>query len=251
MAEYMFSHVGIDRPDRVYLQAITSALPKAVNFAVPDGGRIVGIGGLEGVMLELPYPVISIETTYQDVGFFILAIDNENHIDLWGFTKWFDKRREFLPITKMMKIEKNCRMVDGSEWGQDYTVFMDLIPHEEDVRIYGLKDITACGFILEELLCALTCRNIEIDTLQQESPKNQRRIKAGKLPIYETKVLTLKVNETVKQSGKTGFSHASPRQHLRRGHIRRHPTAGNIWVNNCVVGSAEKGFIEKQYKIAA
>lgn len=44
-------------------------------------------------------------------------------------------------------------------------------------------------------------------------------------------------------------SHASPRQHLRRGHIRRHPTAGNLWVNSCVVGDPSNGVINKSYAV--
>ena len=76
-----------------------------------------------------------------------------------------------------------------------------------------------------------------------------KRLKHGKLPIiYETKILTIKPSVR-SSSAEKGGSHTSPRQHLRRGHIRR-LDSGNIWVNSCVVGSAEKGRIDKSYRVA-
>jgi hypothetical protein len=99
-----------------------------------------------------------------------------------------------------------------------------------------------------EFLEALSCRNVEQSVYQEASPKNDQRIKSHKLPIYETKFLTIK--QTVKEYSKNGTvtNHASPRQHLRRGHIRR-LESGNIWVNSCVVGDSSKGVIDKQYKV--
>ncbi len=113
----------------------------------------------------------------------------------------------------------------------------------------GYDDVAGEVSVLLELLEALSCKNVEQSIHQQASPKNAQRIKSHKLPIYETKFLTIKASEG-KVEGKCGFigSHASPRQHLRRGHIRR-LESGNIWVNSCVVGDSSKGVIEKQYKI--
>jgi hypothetical protein len=111
----------------------------------------------------------------------------------------------------------------------------------------GINDVAGEGAVLLELLEALSCRNVEQSIHQQASPKNEQRLKSHKLPIYETKFLTIK--QTVKEYSKNGIvtNHASPRQHLRRGHIRR-LESGNIWVNSCVVGDSSKGVIEKQYK---
>ena len=113
----------------------------------------------------------------------------------------------------------------------------------------GVDDVAGEASVLLELLEALSCKNVEQSIHQQASPKNAQRIKSYKLPIYETKFLTIKTSEG-KAEGKSGFlgSHASPRQHLRRGHIRR-LESGNIWVNSCVVGDSSKGVIDKQYKV--
>jgi len=101
-----------------------------------------------------------------------------------------------------------------------------------------------------ELCEALTCKNIGIAT-HQEAPVslNKKRIKKGKLPFYETKMLVVETSSTSAAGEKrTNSSHSSPRQHLRRGHIRRLPI-GNIWVNSCVVGDSSKGIINKSYTV--
>jgi hypothetical protein len=122
----------------------------------------------------------------------------------------------------------------------------------EEAESVGVDDVAGEVAVLLELLEALSCKNVEQSVLQPASPKNAQRIKSHKLPIYETKFLTIKASTSKTESNKTGFasSHASPRQHLRRGHIRR-LESGNIWVNSCVVGDSEKGVINKQYRVKA
>jgi hypothetical protein len=104
-----------------------------------------------------------------------------------------------------------------------------------------------CGAVME-LLEALSCRNVSTANHQDASQANARRIKDGKIPIYETKMLVINTQDTLTSKAGIGYSHASPRQHLRRGHIRR-LESGNIWVNSCVVGDPNKGSINKQYSV--
>jgi len=103
-----------------------------------------------------------------------------------------------------------------------------------------------------ELCEALTCSNVRADPLERiDAAKNARRVRDGKLPLYETKVLTIDVAGG--KPGVHGHAHgdrASPRQHLRRGHIRRLESR-NVWVNAAVVGSAGAGRIDKAYNVEA
>ena len=121
----------------------------------------------------------------------------------------------------------------------------------EKLTQYAAHDISGeCRAVLE--LCeALSCTNVTHEPIEKINPAvNARRVRDGKLPMYETRCLV--INAGIKpSSGKNhGGTHASPRQHLRRGHIRRLHT-GNVWVNSCVVGSKDDGVIEKSYKVAA
>lgn len=100
-----------------------------------------------------------------------------------------------------------------------------------------------------ELLEALSCSNVSTEPIEKvDQAKNARRVRDGKLPIYETHTLVIDAGKGCGGASQGG-SHASPRQHLRRGHIRRLQDGRRIWVNSCVVGSANDGKIDKTYDI--
>lgn len=114
-----------------------------------------------------------------------------------------------------------------------------------------IKTSTQCAHDFFEFIEALSCKNVS-QTIFQKTPNQNvanSRAKSGKLPIYETKILTINTDyqSSGKQRSSTG-THSSPRQHLRRGHIRR-LESGNIWVNSCVVGDPNKGKISKTYHV--
>jgi hypothetical protein len=114
-----------------------------------------------------------------------------------------------------------------------------------------LKDISSEVSALLELCEALSCSNVKHEVIQTYHPNiNQRRIRDGKTPFYETRTLWIDVPGGSKESGDPqGGTHRSPRQHLRRGHIRRLPTGKKVWVNAAVVGAKENGIIKKDYAI--
>lgn len=103
---------------------------------------------------------------------------------------------------------------------------------------------------LLRFLCALSSTHTE-EVIQQASPKNTKRVLDGKLPIWETKTLVLKTPITHTVSPYQGGTHASPRQHLRRGHYRHCKSGKTTWVRDCTVGSLAQGCIHKDYRIEA
>jgi hypothetical protein len=104
---------------------------------------------------------------------------------------------------------------------------------------------------LLEFCEALSCSNVKHEIMETINPAvNQRRIRDGKVPMYETRTLWIDVPGESKGSGEwQGGTHRSLRQHLRRGHIRKLQSGKNIWVNAAVVGAKENGFIKKNYAI--
>jgi len=78
---------------------------------------------------------------------------------------------------------------------------------------------------------------------------NKRKIAQGKLPTYEWR--TVVIEPTKPKSESKGGTHASPRLHDRRGHLRRLQNGKNVWVRSCKVGDASKGVIFHDYKIGA
>ena len=117
---------------------------------------------------------------------------------------------------------------------------------EENHGRNRIDSICTCLFGLIE---ALNCKNVSTVNAQNASTKNEKRIKAGKIPFYETKMLVINAHSVL--SNKTddiSGTRASPRQHLRRGHIRR-LASGNIWINSFLAGDATKGTITKSYTV--
>jgi len=96
----------------------------------------------------------------------------------------------------------------------------------------------------------IACSNIEYETVAAPKYLNRKRVKKGKLPVFEYKKLKLHVGEKVTtQSGGEFTDRSSPRFHLRRGHIRKLPSGNQTWVSPCAVGDISKGRIEKEYKV--
>lgn len=74
---------------------------------------------------------------------------------------------------------------------------------------------------------------------------NKRKIAQGKIPSYDWHTVVIEAVEPKSES--KGGTHASPRLHDRRGHIRRLRSGKNVWVKPCKVGDAAKGIVWKDY----
>lgn len=98
-----------------------------------------------------------------------------------------------------------------------------------------------------EFCCALSCSNVDFkDTVQPPQQLNRARAKKGLTEFFSYHVLTVGGGSHGSSGG--GGTHASPRVHLRRGHIRRLPDK-RVWVNACVVGDKSRGMVVKDYAV--
>jgi hypothetical protein len=97
---------------------------------------------------------------------------------------------------------------------------------------------------------ALSCQNIGTRTLASSEALNKKRQARGKLPFVTYHVLDVRASSTSPGAPGSG-THASPRQHLRRGHIRHLSETRTTWVTSCVVGSASRGKVLKDYRLHA
>lgn len=105
-----------------------------------------------------------------------------------------------------------------------------------------------CHSMAKRLFDVLACSNVATVTTPAAASLNKKRAKSGKFPILEYKTLTIIVDEQRSVSEPQGGTHASPRVHLRRGHIRRIAPEKRIWVQPCVVGS-NHGIVLKDYRV--
>lgn len=116
---------------------------------------------------------------------------------------------------------------------------------EEKIIIQGFTAL----LIIFKAIEVINCSNITIKDSKISKFINQKRKKKGKLPLFSYKTLYLDIEEKTVTKYDKG-SHASPRVHLRRGHIRKLPSGKKVWVQACVVGDKSKGMIHKDYAVA-
>jgi hypothetical protein len=252
---------------------------RAVHFSLPDDGIIFDddLKGLKSGVKEfrLPYPVITLEyralqenirdsKTQSCPKRLVLAKECEfegRHIIAVFAACYYQERDQWLPLTMGFGIDWDGEIdVERTPSGLSFGIRGGFLicnePHYNDVKKRigdESEDKLIADFwpemrVLLEFMEALSCSNVKPKLIEPVDVQKQRRRAAdGKLPIYETYVLTIPGNAVPKKDYQGG-NHASPRQHLRRGHIRHLPS-GNIWVNSCVVGDPSKGIIEKQYEV--
>ncbi len=111
-----------------------------------------------------------------------------------------------------------------------------------------IESFTALMIIFKAIE-VINCSNITVKDSKVPKFINQKRKAKGKLPLYSYKTLHLDFEE--KEVTKSGNgTHASPRVHLRRGHIRKLPSGKTTWVQACVVGDKSKGVVHKDYSVA-
>jgi len=82
------------------------------------------------------------------------------------------------------------------------------------------------------------------------NPSNPKRIRKGKKPIFEWRVIDVTAKPKI-ESMPTGRKHLSPRKHKRRGHLRHYKSGKETWVNECLVGKLEFGYIHHTYQVGA
>ena len=78
---------------------------------------------------------------------------------------------------------------------------------------------------------------------------NRRKIAAGKKPSYDWRTVIIEPQKPKSES--LGGTHASPRLHDRRGHLRKLASGKSVWVKQCKVGKAELGTVFHDYEVRA
>ncbi len=121
-------------------------------------------------------------------------------------------------------------------------------PVDDDAKISKEMAETLLGFCgnwYESLCQSVQSHKPEIKT----TFTNQRKIKEGKMPAYAW--TTVVVEASKPKNEHQGGTHASPRLHDRRGHLRRLNTGKTCWVKAHKVGDVTKGSVFHDYVIEA
>lgn len=221
-------------------------------FILPDGGLLIEDNELRGLggdtPLRLPHPFVALEfrpreadggnPTMKTVLFVREHLDTDSICITPAFFQpadgqwdWYDDA--LVPIHFYM--ERNTTK-DGKA-GLNFC-----FPGDSDKMVYAQIVSVVLGF-----LNALACSNVHV--ARSDPKRGGKKVKAA-LPFDTYHLLT--IDAPGRESDRPGFScqHRSPREHLRRGHIRRLPDGRKTWVNATVVASGRGGgVVSKDYAI--
>ena len=256
-------------------------IKNSVHFALPDTGVIFDdeYRGIRGEEVRLPFPSITLEYYFPYRNGYLekdqiwsskrlilateytseqVALEYPQYDFAFGWLMPSAWDRQF--VKKNGETVFSQRFQDSREGvgvnGYAIPLLKSILEkvHEAEGEAglnHCLKDIGNETASILELCEALSCSNVHHRPIESIDPAvNQRRIRDGKVPLYETRTLWIDVpnfdNVSVEWQGGT---HRSPRQHLRRGHIRNLQSGKKVWVNATVVGAKENGIIKKDYAI--
>lgn len=252
---------------------------KSKKFLLPEGGRIFddNLRGLPDV-LRLPFPQIVIEyragreisvaeqvfgdnTTAvpkrivyaqeaEDGWIDVVCICGTDHDD-WYVLPWFASFRlrdsSDYVVDSDLLWKTNATPI-GSVVTQ-YWLFGELGEQVTDWELRAAADLNDELNTVLSLIEALACSNVSHEALpvRKQNKSGKRR---GALPFDEYHILTIAQGSAKWHGDGIGIGR-SPREHLRRGHIRRLDNNRRVWVNSCVVNPGSHGKVVSDYKVKA
>lgn len=236
----------------IYTETVAD-LAKSEKFMLPDGGRLLNDREYraldESEPLHLPYPIIALEyrrsgparlDSVESSKAIVVARETDTHIALRPVF-WIAEHEQWYAL-KEAKISRTDYLERSSP--ESPVVFKLDTP--DDVRSpEDYDDELGC---LMDFLNALQCSNVRRDL--SGSQASGRKIKSA-LPFDSYYVLSVSVGSAEGSNGEQSENHRSPREHLRRGHIRRYASGLRIWVNAAVINAGIGGTILKDYRLVS
>ena len=255
MVKQFLPYLASSNPELAPIWNVLGLAKKAQKFMLPEGGRLYDDRSLraldENEPLRLPFPVIALEyhsdTTKQPadgellVSRKIVFAREEADKIVMTIVVWMDRDQQWYPFPEAALpltgyLNRNVVSADG---------YVSIVFHAADPRV----PMSDYGDELGALLCfinALQCSNVHIE--RSEAKKPGKKIKAA-LPFDDYYVLDVDMPGKSALTSASG-THRSPREHLRRGHIRRLESGKRIWVNAAVIGAGKgAGKIFKDYNV--
>lgn len=103
---------------------------------------------------------------------------------------------------------------------------------------------------LKQFCQVLSCKNIGTTQVHPPPKLNKSRLRKGKRPFFSYHVVVLNKEHHERETRVGLGSHASPRFHWRRGHIRVLPSGVKTWVSPHTVGNSKLGVVDKDYVVS-
>ena len=230
------------------LSEIAEVAEKATKFCLPDGGKIIDdteLRGLDGnVELHLPFNLTALE-------YLVSEEPKEGEIKSSKRVVVAEERENDLACKAAFWADASNKWLALHDFSIPKTDYLFKQDDKIVLRVHTSSPVVSdIQHELESLLDfinALQCSNVSIT---KEKRRKSNKSSKDALPFDDYHFLTIARAENSAASQATGGSHRSPREHLRRGHIRRLPTGKKVWVSATVVCAGRGGKVSKDYLMA-
>lgn len=145
----------------------------------------------------------------------------------------------------------------AGKWGLCGTA--DIDPASLKVKRQQSKLMEGCDDLADALLAqaravfiALDAEVAQVDVIRAPYKLNQKRERAGKLPLFDYHVVSLsnrrRYAPRALEPGDQPHEHRGKRLHFVRGHYR-HYTNHKVWIKWHLRGDPDLGFVDKEYRL--
>jgi len=268
-------------------ESVIDCANQAVKFVLPDGGRILNdeLKGLPEI-LRLPYPNVIIEYASNENGggglverelgkvnttpapkriavakevdggieIYSIVMAKINSVDCWSMIpfacrigKIDNQKTKDLPLKNITNKKNSDIGVVVSDIGVVFkpTGNAGISQFGSEWERYAYCDLYDEMMAVLELIEALSCKNIDYEPMEVRKI-NRGAKNRGAIPFDEYRALVLRESRNEKTNN-IERGNRSPRQHLRRGHIRRLQSGDKVWVNSTIVNAGADGKIISFY----
>lgn len=255
---------------RALVSSVVDLHGTSTKFILPDGGRLYDDRELraldESVTLRLPYPYLCLEyhsngrerAMDEPIGLVngVPQYEREGAVSAPKRVVYARERGGYIVVTVAFWTRHDGVWRVLPECAIPATGYIDRgsvsISGRPSIKVAFKDPRVPISDYMDEigaLMCflnVLQCSNVHVE---RSKPKNAgKKIKAA-LPFDTYHILTIDVPNKAGDGAAIG-GHRSPREHLRRGHIRRLADGRRIWVNATVVAAGRgAGVVTKDYSV--
>lgn len=223
----------------------------AEKFLLPPGGLVLidhEFRALDADMeLRLPFPAVALEYENGPLRCILIAVEYDDEIVVQPIirskdSQWSVLFRAAIPTRGFLsQLGDEVRInVYPSTDDRDREVHL-LADGEDRTEFVSFHEVP---LVLMQWLNAMQCINVKVES----SPaRKQPKASKGALPFDSYHILT--IPQPARDGEGQGGSHRAPREHLRRGHVRRLESGAKVWINATVVNPGVGGKVTKDYSL--
>lgn len=262
MTKQFASKIQIPSFPALNKQILSHALDLAAasqKFLLPDGGRVFDDREFRALddakPLRLPFPIVALEYRSTDKATIrpgdyatskriVFARERDDCIAVMAVCFW-DSMGVWAPLPEVWLCKTGyLRRAQKDAFGNVGIAVGFTEMYSPSGGMAKPQDVMDEVGALVCFLNALQCRNVSAARLDARKPA--RRAKDA-LPFDSYHVLMVDSGRVDAATGEPVGERRSPREHLRRGHIRVYASGLKLWINATVVNAACGGKVSKDY----